>query len=234
MHDYSQIENSMNTAEQLQRIPIFAGLEAEVIDALATRAAARPLAAGQVLFSEGDPCDGVHLLVRGSVKIFKTSSSGRQLTLAVETAPATIAEVPLFDGGPYPASVRALDAAVTLFIHKRDFRAICLQHPQVPLQALAVFGRRLRTLVSLLETMTFGSVRQRLARTLLELADRSGSNSFALPWTHQEIALNLGTVREVVSRNLNRFQVNGVIRVSAREISLLDRKSLEREAESEI
>jgi len=207
-------------AEALQRIPIFSGLEAEVLEALAQRAAARTLASGEMLFSEGDPCDGVFLLVEGSLKIFKTSPSGRQVTLAVETAPATVAEVPLFDGGPYPASVQAIDPAVTLFIHKRDFRAICLQHPQVALQALAVFGRRLRTLVSMIESVTFGSVRQRLARTLLELDQQAGGKSFALPWTHQEIALNVGTVREVVSRNLNRFQVDGLIHVDHREISV--------------
>lgn len=226
----------MSTAriELLQRIPMFAGLEPEVIDALTERAATRPFAPGQLLFNEGDPCEGMFLLVQGSVKIFKSSSSGRQLTLAVETAPATVAELPLFDGGPYPASVQAVDGVVALFIHKRDFRAVCLQHPQLPLQALAIVGRRLRSLVALIESVTFGKVRQRLARTLLELADQSGGDSFSLPWTHQEIALNLGTVREVVSRNLNRFQAAGLIRVNHREIVVADREALEREAEAEI
>jgi CRP/FNR family transcriptional regulator len=213
---------------------MFAGLEPEVIDALTERAATRPFAPGQVLFNEGDRCEGMFLLVQGSVKIFKSSSSGRQLTLAVETAPATVAELPLFDGGPYPASVHAVDQVIALFIHKQDFRAVCLQHPQLPLQALAVVGRRLRALVALIESVTFGKVRQRLARTLLELADQAETNSFSLPWTHQEIALNLGTVREVVSRNLNRFQAAGLIQVSHREIVVSDREGLQLEAEAEI
>lgn len=226
----------MSTArtELLQRIPMFAGLEPEVIDALTERAATRPFAPGQVLFNEGDRCEGMFLLVQGSVKIFKSSPSGRQLTLAVETAPATVAELPLFDGGPYPASAQAVDQVIALFIHKRDFRAVCLQHPQLPLQGLAVVGRRLRALVALIESVTFGKVRQRLARTLLELADQAGRNSFSLPWTHQEIALNLGTVREVVSRNLNRFQAAGLIQVSHREIVVSNREGLQLEAEAEI
>jgi CRP/FNR family transcriptional regulator len=218
----------------IQRIPIFAGLEPEVIEAIAQRATTRSIAPGQVLFNEGDACDGVFLLVEGSVKIFKTSPSGRQVTLAVETAPATVAEVPLFDGGPYPASVEAIDSVVVLFVHKRDFRAVCLQHPQVPLQSLAIFGRRLRALVSMIESVTFGSVRQRLARTLLDLTQQAGGKAFVLPWTHQEIALNLGTVREVISRNLNRFQADGLIRVSHREITVADREGLQREAEAEL
>ncbi|PWU07974.1 MAG: Crp/Fnr family transcriptional regulator [Terriglobia bacterium] len=218
----------------LQRIPIFAGLPADVIEAIAQRATPRTIAPGEVLFREGDPCDGAFLLVEGSMKIFKTSSTGRQLTLALERAPTTVAEVPLFDGGPYPASVEAMEPSVVLFIHKRDFRAICLQHPEVPLQALTMLGRRLRTLVAVIESVTFGSVRQRLARMLCELADRASGSAFPMPGTHQDIALHLGTVREVVSRNLNRFQAEGLIRVSNREMTVADREGLQREAEAEL
>jgi len=213
---------------------MFAGLEPQIIQALAQRTSTRAFLPGQGLFSEGDPCEGMYLVVEGSVKIFKSSTSGRQLTLAIETAPATVAELPLFDGGPYPASVQAIDAVTTVFIHKRDFRAICMEHPQLPLQALAVVGQRLRTLVALIESVTFGSVRQRLARTLVELEAQAGGKAFSLPWTHQEIALSLGTVREVVSRNLNRFQADGLIRVSHREILVADREGLHREAEAEL
>jgi CRP/FNR family transcriptional regulator len=220
--------------EVLQKIPMFAGLDREVADALTHRAATRPFVAGELLFREGDGCEGLFVLVQGSVKIFKTSPSGRQLTLAVEKAPATVAELPLFDGGAYPASAQAVDDVVSLFIHKRDFRAVCLQHPELPLQALAIVGRRLRGLVGLIESVTFGKVRQRLARALLELADMAQSDAFNLPWTHQEIALNLGTVREVVSRNLNRFQAAGLIQVNHREVLLTDREGLEREAEAEL
>jgi CRP-like cAMP-binding protein len=63
--------------ELIHRIPIFAGLEPEVIEAIAERAASRTIAHGEVLFNEGDPCEGVFLVVDGSVKIFKTSPSGR-------------------------------------------------------------------------------------------------------------------------------------------------------------
>jgi len=213
---------------------MFAQLEAPVLEALAQRAASRTYEDGHVLFHEGDPCDGVYVLASGSVRIFKTSASGRQLTLAIENAPATVAEVPLFDGGPYPASVKAMAPVTALFISKRDFQAVCLQHPQVALRALAVFGQRLRMLLSLIESVTFGSIRQRLARALMEQADLHGSDTFPLPWTHQEIALNLGTAREVVSRNLSRFQVDGLIEVSQKRITLLDRDGLAREAEAEL
>jgi len=99
---------------------------------------------------------------------------------------------------------------------------------------LAVIGRRLRHLVAIVESVTFGSVRQRLARALLEFRDQAGSDLFSMPVTHQELAQRLGTVREVVSRNLGRFQSEGVLRLAGRELQLLDRAALEREAETEL
>ena len=83
------------------------------------------------------------------------------------------------------------------------------------------------------ESVTFGSVRQRLARTLVEFCQQAGADEFTLPVTHQELALRLGTAREVVSRNLSRFQAEELIRIDKRTVVLLDRDGLEREAETE-
>src|ERR1019366_7114258 len=124
-----------------------------------------------MLFWEGEPCAGIFLLTQGSVKIFKTSPNGREMMLALEAAPGTVAELPLFDGGPYPASVRAVEPVVALFVGKSDFQNVCRQHPDVALKVLAVVGRRLRHLVGVVESMTFGSVTQRLARQ--PLGDRT-------------------------------------------------------------
>ena len=154
--------------------------------------------------------------------------------LAVDAAPASVAEVPLFDGGGYPASVIAIDEVVAYLIGKREFRQVCREQPEVSLKVLAVVGRRLRHLVAIVESVTFGSVRQRLARALLEFRDQAGADLFSMPVTHQELAQRLGTVREVVSRNLGRFQSEGVLRLAGRELQLLDRATLEREAETEL
>ncbi len=221
-------------AEFLRRIPLFADLTAAEREALAARAIEKKFAPGECLFSEGEPCSGIFLLVKGSVKIFKTSGSGREIMLALEKAPSTVAEVPLFDGGPYPAGVTAVDHVVAWLIRKEDFQQVCRQNPELSLKVLAVVGRRLRHLVALLESVTFGSVRQRLARALLEFRDQAGSDSFLLPVTHEELAFRLGTVREVVSRNLSRFQAEGLLRLQRREVTLLDPHGLEREAETEM
>ncbi|MCX6620990.1 MAG: Crp/Fnr family transcriptional regulator [Acidobacteria bacterium] len=224
----------MAKSDLLQRSPLFQSLEPAEMQALAQVAAERRYEAGRVLFHEGDTCEGMHVVVAGRVKIFKISASGREMTIAVESAPSTVAELPLFDGGPYPASVSALDDVTSLFIDKRDFVRLCRQHPDVALKMLAVVGRRLRHLVAMIEGLTFGSLRQRLARLLLETAEAAATPEvFPLLMTHQELASRLGTVREVVSRNLGRFQVEGLLRIEGRQIRVLDREGLEREAETE-
>lgn len=223
----------LSKSEALSRTSLFAGLTPAEVAALAHRAVERRYAPGEVLFYEGDECTGLFVLGQGSVKIFKASSTGREVMLSVESAPSSVAEVPLFDGGPFPATVSAIDETVAYIISKQDFRQVCRQNPEVPLKVLAIVGRRLRGLVGIVESVTFGSVRQRLARTLLEFGEQAGSNKFPFPVTHQELALRLGTVREVVSRNLSRFQAEGLIRIQAREVTLLDPAGLSREAETE-
>jgi len=215
----------------LARIPLFASLSESELQALAQRSVERRFAPEQMLFWEGEACAGIFLIIEGSVKIFKTSSGGREMMLALEAAPSTVAELPLFDGGPYPASVRAVEPVLALFINKSDFQQVCRSYPDVALKVLAVVGHRLRHLVGVMESLTFGSVTQRLARLLLDAARQAGSDAFDLPVTHQELASRLGTVREVVSRNLARFRAEGLIRMQGHQLQIENRSGLEREAE---
>jgi CRP-like cAMP-binding protein len=212
---------------------MFAALSEAELQALAQRAVERRFASEEILFWEGEECAGIFLIVQGSVKIFKTSPGGREMMLALETAPSTVAELPLFDGGPYPASVRAVEPVATLFINKNDFQQVCRQYPDVALKLLAVVGRRLRHLVDVVESMTFGSVTQRLARLILDAAAHAGVDEFDLPVTHQELASRLGTVREVVSRNLARFRAEGLIQIQGRQLRIQNRAGLQREAEAQ-
>jgi CRP/FNR family transcriptional regulator len=215
-------------------VPLFQSLKQAEMEHLASVAVTKSYQAGEHLFLEGDECKGIWIVTAGSVKIVKMAPSGRQIVLAVQQAPATVAEVPVFDGGPYPATVTAMAPSEALCILKDDFLQVCRNNPQLALNFLAVFGGRLRHLVGLVERITFGSVRQRLATELLGFAEASGGDRFVLSETHEELATRLGTVREVVSRNLGRFQGEGMLRVDRREIEILDRAALIAEANTEL
>ncbi len=151
--------------------------------------------------------------------------------LAVNHPGESIAELPVFDGGPYPASAMAVEDSEIAFISRRDFQAYCMEHPEVALKVLAVVGARLRRLVGIIEELSFTTIRQRLISTLLRLAESEGKHTgrgieFQLPASHQELANQLGTVRELISRNLMRLQAEGLLDVDAREIVVKDLKGL--------
>jgi len=106
------------------------------------------------------------------VKIFNISPGGREQVLHIEKAGNSLAELPVFDGGNYPASTAAVDNCTLLFISKKDFRALCLERPEVSLKLLKVVSSRLRQLVSIIEELSFTTVRNRLASWLLQEAQK--------------------------------------------------------------
>jgi CRP-like cAMP-binding protein len=215
----------------LESTALLAGLSPEELRTLAARAARKRFSAGELLFSEGEPCHGLHIIASGKVRIFKSSANGREQVLAVNLPGEAVAEIPVFDGGLYPASGIALEETQIVFISQRDFQGYCLEHPQVALKMLSVVGARLRRLVDIIEELSFTTIRQRLVATLLKLAQTEGAATargieFQLPSTHQELANQLGTVRELISRNLMRLQVEGLVEVDARRIIVKDMKGL--------
>ena len=215
----------------LQGTALFSGLSTDELHALAARTARKQFSLGELLFSEGEPCHGLHIIAAGKVRIFKTSIGGREQVLAVNQPGESVAELPVFDGGVYPASAVAIEETQIAFLSQRDFHGFCLEHPQVALKVLSVVGARLRRLVGIIEELSFATIRQRLVALLVKLAQNHGTTTgggieFQLPATHQELANQLGTVRELISRNLMRLQAEGLLEVEARRITVKDMKGL--------
>ena len=163
--------------------------------------------------------------------------TGAGAVLAVEGPGSSIAELPVFDGGSYPASATAMEETEMVFISRKDFRAFCLEHPDVALKVLAVVGARLRRLVGIIEELSFTTVRQRLIAYLLRAAESATKTArglaLELPSSHQELANQIGTVRELVSRNLTRLQAEGILEVDARHILIKDLTALKAEQRME-
>jgi CRP/FNR family transcriptional regulator len=218
-------------AQSLARVQLFSELSPDEIEALASRAVRKMYGPGETLFMEGEPCSGLYVIAAGKVRIFKLSTGGREQVLAMEGAGGSIAELPVFDGGPYPASATALADTECIFVARQDFQAFCRQHPEVALKVLAIVGARLRRLVGIIEELSFTTVRQRLIGVLLRLAESGRKTSqgieFDLPGSHQELANEIGTVRELVSRNLTRLQAEGLIEVDGRHIVVRDKTRME-------
>lgn len=224
-------------AAVLGKAALLAGLSPAELQLLAARTVRKLFSAGELLFSEGEPCNGLHIIARGKVRIFKTSAGGREQVLAVNIPGETVAELPVFDNGPYPASAVAIEDTEIAFISRRDFHAYCMEHPEVALKVLAVAGARLRRLVGIVEELSFTTIRQRLVSVLIKLALADGKSTtdgiqVLLPASHQELANQLGTVRELISRNLMRLQAEGLLEVDARQIVVKDMNGLKALLES--
>lgn len=202
MHDQS-------SESVLRKTQLFAKLTDAEMRTLCARVSKRQFSRGETLFSEGDECRGLFVVAAGKIRIFKLSAAGREQVLAIEEPGSSFAELPVFDGGVYPASASALEETEVLFISRKDFQNYCREHPEVALKVLAVVGSRLRRLVAIIEDLSFTTVRHRLISLLLRLAEIGGTATkqgvrLELSETHQDLAAELGTVRELVSRNLSR------------------------------
>ena len=222
------------TLSILQNVGVFSGFTESEFASLAERMVQKKFGEGELVFGEGEPCLGLYVIESGHVRIFKSSAGGREQVLSIDGPGGSIAEIPVFDGGSYPASAQAVTSATLLFISKQEFRALCLQHPEVPLKVLRVVGSRLRRLVGIIEELSFTTVRHRLAALLLRLANSEGTRgsngiTFTLPVNNNELAAQIGTVRELVSRNMSRLQSDGLIAIDGRTIVVPDLKKLEAE-----
>jgi CRP/FNR family transcriptional regulator len=169
------------------------------------------------------------------VRIFKSSAGGREQVLGIEGPGSSVAELPVFDGGNYPASTIAVADSRVLFVSKKDFQALCLEHPEVALKVLRIVGSRLRRLVTIIEELSFTTVRHRLASQLIRLAEEGQRTQRGIEFTlpnNQELASQIGTVRELVSRNLSRFQAEGAIQMEGKNVVVPDLKHLQQVLDS--
>jgi CRP-like cAMP-binding protein len=216
----------------LRRVPFFGVLPLDELKALASHCVVRRLAKDEMLFAEGDACEGLYVIQDGALKLFKMADTGREQVLVVERAGSTVGELPLFDGGALPASAAAIQDSTLLYLPKREFLDLCRRNCEVAFAVIRTLAWRFRYMTSLVEELSLKEVSHRLARFLRDRALKSGVQTkrgmeFPLEETNQQIGAEIGTVRDLVSRNLRRFVDRGIIRLERRKVIVLDMAELE-------
>ena len=204
--------------DTLRRNPYFDDLPEELLREITEHMQLRGFERGEILFWEDDPCAGLHIIEQGSVKLYRISPQGRQYIIRVLQEGETCNEVPAFDGGTNPVNVETLERSKVWVIEAEMLRDLVKAHPDFALKVLSNFGRNLRGLVRLVSEMAFYQVTNRLARLISELpADEPRPH-----WTQEQLAAQLGTVREVVARSLKELERSGAIRIEDRRIYIAD------------
>ncbi|MHB1959253.1 MAG: Crp/Fnr family transcriptional regulator [Acidobacteriaceae bacterium] len=209
----------------------FENLPAKALAELAAQGRERKLSRGQVLFTANQPAEGMYMVLSGSVRAFRENIDGREQTIHVEGVGGMLAEVPVFDGGAYPSTTMAEEDSELLFLAKEDVRRFLLQHPEAALTALAILAKKLRAVASLAEQLSLKDVTQRLATLLLEQARRKNPKlqdgvSFSMPLSHTQLASRLGSVREVVTRSLQKLVQQEIVAIHGHRIVILDLQAL--------
>ncbi|MBK5186642.1 MAG: Crp/Fnr family transcriptional regulator [Gemmatimonadaceae bacterium] len=213
--------SSSEPSPLLRQIPLFADLDNAALVELARHCIARRVRSGHLLFTAGQPCRGLYMIETGRVRIYRTSPDGREQILHIEGPGRPVAELPLLDGGSYPASAVTTEDSHLLFLPKAAFESLYRTHPDIAQAIIRALGRRLRHLVRLTETLAFRDVSARLALLLVTYAERRGTPTpngveIVLDRTQEELALEIGTARESVSRAMKQLRRAGLIRTAAR------------------
>jgi CRP/FNR family transcriptional regulator len=214
------------------RQPLFASLQESECRALVDRSVCRGTNRGETLFREGEPCRGLYLVVEGVVRTYRANADGQEQVFGVFGAGDSLGEVSLFDEGPYLASARVVESGRVLFLPFGEVYALYQTHPQVAHAVVRELSERVRSLAALVDRLALQDVSTRVAWAVLRHARecdalRTGA-PFRLPRTQEELAAELGTTREGVSRALRTLRASGVIGQRGARIQVLDAPRLER------
>ena len=181
---------------------------------------------GEIVFWEGEECTGLHAVEKGSVKLFKLSPQGQELVVRVLEEGATFNEVPVFDNGLNPISVAALEDSEIWIIEAALLRRALARYPELAQSVIANLTENLRTLLGMVEELSFFQVVNRLARLISQMPTAVETGAKVGWLTRDELAARLGTVREVVTRSLRVLERSGAIRVNRRQVVVLDEARL--------
>ncbi|MFZ5821494.1 MAG: Crp/Fnr family transcriptional regulator [Chloroflexota bacterium] len=213
----------------LARIRYFDGLPPEVQERIAASAAPRHFAAGQVIYIEGEPAEMFYLLERGWIKATRMSRDGREQAMMFLEAGEIFGDIAVFSGATYPGTVVALEEVDVWAIPAQEFLALTEQYPALAMAVIHHLSGRVLHYISLVEDLSLRNVEARLANTLLQHAE-ARDGQLIVPrrgWaTFDEMAVRLGTVRDVLSRALKSMEADELLKVEKQAIVLLDPKGL--------
>jgi CRP-like cAMP-binding protein len=216
---------------------LFSALPVDLAAALFAQTRPLKLKAGQMLFVAGDPADGCYRIDEGLLKVTAVSIAGSERILSILGPGSVVGELSMIDGGARSAAVAAVRDSELSFVSRAGFDAFATAHPQIYKDLMAVLARRLRDTNTVVAATSFLSLKGRVARALLSLAEAFGHDVGAgrtvirQKLDQSDLAAMAGIARENVSRILNDWKRNAVISRLSGYYCLESRAVLEREAE---
>ncbi len=209
----------MTRNEFLKTFPVFFQSDDTLVSAIIDSGQRRTIPAGAQIYREGDACSAIAFILAGDIRVYKIGQGGREITL-YEIGPGETCILNascILSGRSYPAHATAIAETTIFLVPSGLFRQLVNEHDLMRDFVFALLSQRLAGVMELVEEVAFGRMDERLKEYLVEKSENN-----RLDTTHQKIANDLGTSREVVSRLLKDFERKGNVRLSRSEILLLN------------
>jgi len=211
----------------VRRAAMFSALKPSVLGGLLDRCRTRRYNAGQVIFTADAPAEAFFVILTGQVKVYKLSPRGEEQILHLYGPGETFGEAAALSLGTYPACAEALEPSDLLVVQRPVLRDAIGRDPDLCLGIIAGLSGKLQEFAELIEQLSLRQVPARLAKVLLDEAQRAGSKTFRLRQSKRQLAARIGTAAETLSRTLGRLKADGLIDVAGSQITLRDVEGLE-------
>lgn len=225
-----QAREGMEAVELLRKVPLFAGLEGEQIQALAARSRWRSFPRKASLLHAGEPGACLYVLLSGRVQIQAVTPAGQAIHLANRGPGDTIGELALLDGQPRMADAVTLEPTEALMLPREEFQRCLAESNALARAVIACLAGRLREAADLYASQQTQDVLGRVSALLLELAETQGRPAAAgqrIPGLSQRrIAEQIGATRETVNRAFARLKQVNAIQVEGRDVTVTDERKL--------
>lgn len=212
--------------EFLSRIPLFQQLSDTELDELAATTTQIHAPRGTVLFKQGDPCLGFHIICYGQVKLMLISSAGDEKVVRLIRPGGSFGEALMFMDKPYIVTAQALEDTMLLHVGKAGLFAAMGRHPQLARKMIASLSQRLYGLMADVEAYSMRSGAQRVIGYFLKSDGPKPAHQFRLSTSKAVIASRLNLTPEHFSRILRELTDQNLIEVKGRDITILDMERL--------
>lgn len=208
--------------EALQAMTYFSSVDTAELETIKDLFRESRFEKGEHFLTEGESSEFLYFIVSGLVKVYKTSTGGREQVLHIAPPGDSLNDVSLYDGGPTAAGMAALTPVTAYMIRKQDIIDTIKSHPQIMLNVIRALAQRIRRDSNLLEDLSTSQVLQRLAKLFL---GQFGGEEFTegLDLTQKDMAGLVGASREMVNRSLRVLEESGAIRLTRRKVLVLDK-----------
>ena len=218
----------MNNQKQdfLSKIDIFQDLAPGEVDQLNHQVMMTTCEAGRVFYTPNENGEALFLLKKGRVQLYRLSTDGKKLVVATLNEGTIFGEMSLIGHGMHNTFAEAIDDCTLCVMSRSDVERLILEKPQVAMRFLEAMAKRLQATERKLEDLAFKGIPARLAGLLLELAREPLDGNEVVGFTHQDLAERIGTYRETTIQVLNTFKDQGWVKISRKNIQLLNTEAL--------